>query len=272
VAELDTLFGEAADMGVLSILLTGGEPLLCPELPRLITQYPQLLFVVVTNGSLVTRDISRKLAQSGNVLALVSLEGGSFDTERRRGAGTHETARRALTMFRDADLLSGFSVTVGADNVDRLKDDEFIDEMIELGCAVGFYTEYVPCGVKAYPNMLLDRESREGFRRAVLGLMHRKHIVLIQFPHDEYGSDNLCSAAGRESVHINSRGDVEPCPFVPVARDNIRNGGLMAAFKSAFLREIRTNRDLLRRSRFACALFEHREELYTIAKKYDVPY
>ena len=85
--------------------------------------------------------------------------------------------------------------------------------------------------------------------------------MLVQFPQDEYGEDDRCVAAGQMSLHINAQGDVEPCPFAPIARENIRRGGLIAACRSPFLRAIRENPTLLRRQRMACALFEHREEL-----------
>jgi MoaA/NifB/PqqE/SkfB family radical SAM enzyme len=138
--------------------------------------------------------------------------------------------------------------------------------MIELGCSVGYFTEYVPCGPDAIPEWVLNEEERATFHQTVLDLRRRKPIVLIQFPHDEYGVDNRCSAAGNKSMHINSQGDVEPCPFVPIARENIRHGGLKIACESPFLRSIREHPDLLRRNRYACALWEHREEIERLVK------
>jgi MoaA/NifB/PqqE/SkfB family radical SAM enzyme len=70
------------------------------------------------------------------------------------------------------------------------------------------------------------------------------------------------------SFHINSQGDIEPCPFVPVARENIRNGGLIAACQSPFLRAIREQPELLQRQRYACSLFEHRAELDGLAQQF----
>ncbi len=126
---------------------------------------------------------------------------------------------------------------------------------------MGFFTEYVPCGDHPRHDWVLDRESREQFRQKVLELQARKSLVLIQFPHDEYGKANLCSAAGVASFHVNSQGGVEPCPFSPYFVDNIRQEGLCQACGSSFLESIRCQPALLRRSEYACALFEHREEI-----------
>ncbi|MCK4450270.1 MAG: hypothetical protein KAX26_06730, partial [Anaerolineae bacterium] len=140
-------------------------------------------------------------------------------------------------------------------------------KMVVLGCSVGFFSEYVPCGPNPRPDWILDEAARASFRQRVLDLRCHKPIVLIQFPHDEYGENNRCRAAGQASLHINSQGDVEPCPFVSIACENIRQGGLIAACQSPFLRTIREHPTLLKRQRFACALFEHRAELGALAQQ-----
>jgi MoaA/NifB/PqqE/SkfB family radical SAM enzyme len=266
-AELDTLFGECAGLGVPAILITGGEPLLLPYVPGLIERHRMLFFVLITNGSLVDPGVARRLTASGNVLTLVSIEGNRSDTDARRGAGAYAKAVGALGALRDAGALHGFAATVHASNAGYLGSDAFIDDMARLGCVTGYFTEYVPCEETPRPEWLLDVEARAAFRRRVLDLRRRRRIVLVQFPEDEYGSENICSAAGRYSLHIGSRGEVEPCPFVPISCENVRDGGLERAVRSAFLGAIRERPDLLRRDRLACALFEHRAEVEELADR-----
>jgi MoaA/NifB/PqqE/SkfB family radical SAM enzyme len=140
--------------------------------------------------------------------------------------------------------------------------------MIGAGCSVGYFTEYVPCGHSPKADWCLSEERREAFRQSVLNLRSRKPMILIQFPADEYGPDNQCTAAGRASLHINAQGDVEPCPFVPIAADNIRQGGLLAACQSRFMKAIRGRPEVLRRGRFACALFEHSADVEAIGRDF----
>jgi hypothetical protein len=75
----------------------------------------------------------------------------------------------------------------------------------DLGCAVGFFTEYVRCGPNATSDWVLDEAARAAFHKRVLDFRRRKLIVLSQFPDDEYGQENRCSGARRVSLHINSR-------------------------------------------------------------------
>ena len=259
--ELDALFTEATDLGVISIVVTGGEPLFREGLLEIIGRYRRLLFVVITNGSLMTDESATRLVSFGNVIPLVSSEGFPEDTDERRRSGAHEAAIAALKRLREADACFGFAAMNTTANTEHVASDRFIDRMSGLGCALGFLTEYVPVGRDERPEWLLDEQKRAAFRERVLKRRRHERLVLIQFPHDEYGEDNLCSAAGRSSIHISSTGDVEPCPFVPLSCDNIREGGLAAACRSDFLRSIRERPHLLRRERHACALFEHRTEL-----------
>jgi MoaA/NifB/PqqE/SkfB family radical SAM enzyme len=268
--ELDALFSEAEDLGIHSIVLTGGEPLLRNDMFDLIAQHRRLLFFLITNGSLMTPDIARRIARSGNIISLVSIEGFASDTDERRRPGAHETAMRAFAHLRKARAAFGFVATNTSANSSRLATDEFIDQMIAIGCAVGFFTEYVPSGPNPKPDWVLDEAARAAFRKRVLEFRRCKPIVLSQFPDDEYGKENRCSGAGRVSLHINSQGDVEPCPFVPVARENIRHGGLITACQSPFFRAIREQPKLLRRQRYACSLFEHRPELDDLLRKKDL--
>jgi MoaA/NifB/PqqE/SkfB family radical SAM enzyme len=267
--ELTALLTEAETLGVHSIVLTGGEPLLRDDVLDLIAEHPRLLFFLITNGSLITPEVARRVAHNANLVTLVSIEGFAPDTDGRRHPGAHHTAMAAIDRLRIARAVYGFVATYSAANAAQLATDAFIDRMVDVGCAVGFFTEYVPCGSDPRPDWVLDEGTRAPFRERVLEFRRSKPIVLSLFPDDEYGRENRCAGAGRSSLHINSQGDIEPCPFVPIARDSIRNGGLLAGCRSPFLHAIREHPELLRRQRYACSLFEHCDELHGLAKQFD---
>jgi MoaA/NifB/PqqE/SkfB family radical SAM enzyme len=109
--ELDALYFEAEELGVHSIVLTGGEPLLRGDTLDIIARHHRLLFFTITNGSLITSDVARCIPRSGNAIPLVSIGGSAADTDDRRGAGAHETALRALDHLRKAKALFGFVAT-----------------------------------------------------------------------------------------------------------------------------------------------------------------
>ena len=264
--ELDKLFAEAEELGVLSIVVTGGEPFLRDDTIELMEKHKKLLFVPVTNGSKVTSKLAKRIAKSGNIIQLVSIEGVKKHTDNRRKEGAHEIAVRAMKLLRGAGACFGFAATNTSENSKFLGTETFIDNMIEIGCTLGYFTEYVPCGGHPRKDWLLSEKERESFRKKVLDFRRKKPIVLVQFPQDEYGEENRCTAAGISSLHINSEGGIEPCPFINISLENIRNGGLKTAFESPFLKAIRERENLLKREKLACSLFEHYSELKKLEK------
>lgn len=264
---LDNLLKEAVDLGFLAVLITGGEPFLRAEIPSLLAKHKSLLFIIISNGSKVSNELSKAIAKSGNTLVLISVEGFSEQTDSRRGEGAHETALKAITRLRRFGVPVGFSVTSHAKNISCLGSEAFIDRMISLGCITGLFSEYVPCGPDIQPEWVLDEEQREAFHQQVLLMRARKPIVLVQFPQDEYGEANRCTAAGQASLHINPRGGVEPCPFVAVSIENVIDKGLIAAIHSPFFRAIRERPHLLKRQKYACSLFEHLPEIQELAEE-----
>lgn len=265
--ELDNLFTEAEEFGILSIVVTGGEPYLRDDTIELMEKHKKLLFVPITNGSKITAQLAKRISKSGNIIQLVSIEGVKKHTDNRRKEGAHEKAIRAMKLLRDAGACFGFAVTNTSENSGTLGTDIFIDNMIELGCTLGYFTEYVPCGPYPNKNWVLNKKKREAFRKKVLDFRKRKPIVLVQFPQDEYGEENRCTAAGIQSLHINSVGGIEPCPFINISLENIRDGGLKTALESPFLKAIRERENLLKRKKLACSLFEHYSELKELVKE-----
>ena len=259
-SELDALLREAEDLGVLVVAVIGGEPLLREGLLDILASHRRLLAVLFTNGSLVTTEIARSVASSGNVLPLVSIEGRPSDTDERRHRGAHAAALSALASFREAGACYGFAAMNTALNSQYLTSDEFIDAMQSLGCVLGLLTEYVPCELSTKPEWSLTEVERDEVRRRVLSLRRRKRVVLMQFPYDEYGTANSCSAAVRALIHITSQGDIEPCPFVPIALENIRRGGLTGACTSPLPSALSETPELLGRYRPVCRVFADRAE------------
>jgi MoaA/NifB/PqqE/SkfB family radical SAM enzyme len=263
--EIDSLFAEAVKLGVCAFVITGGEPFLRDDIVSLMCRYRSLLFIPITNGSRIDARIARQCKKSGNIMPLVSIEGDAALTDRRRQPGAYATAMQAFSHFRDAGMCFGFAATNTAENTGYLGSDTFIDTVRRAGCSIGFFSEYVPCGPSPRTDWLLSTAQRNEFRERVLQIRTRGTLMLVQFPHDEYGEHNRCTAAGTLSLHINAQGGIEPCPFVSVSRESIRRGGLRAACESRFLASIRNTPSLLQRHHYACSLFEHMDGVRTLA-------
>jgi MoaA/NifB/PqqE/SkfB family radical SAM enzyme len=265
--EIDNLFGSAERMGVFLFVITGGEPLMREGILEVFHRHKRLLFLMITNGKLLDKETARKIARSRNIIPVVSLEGWREQTDARRGHGVHDQVERAMGYLQSEGVAFGFSAMVARDNFEALSSDQFVDEMVERGCALGFYTEYVPVGSAARWELVLEEGEQKQFRKRILKLRKNKPIMIAHLPDDEYGNDNRCKAVVYGSVHINAQGYVEPCPFAHFACDNIRDKGLDEIFRSQFLAKLRSSDAAVRRGRIGCALFENMEILQDIATK-----
>ncbi len=176
-AELSDLFNEAHNMGLLAAVLTGGEPLMRDDILDIVEKQSQILFVLITNGSLMTPEKAAAIGRMKNLVVLVSIEGSCVFTDERRGDGAHQAVLEAMAMLKDAGAFFGFAATNNTQNSSYLGSDEFIDDLIERGCSVGLITEYLPCGQKPRFEWVLNAMQREQFRQRILKMMSVKPIV-----------------------------------------------------------------------------------------------
>ncbi len=100
-AALDTevfrsILDEALPLGLTGVKLTGGEPLLHPEIDRIVEMVrdARVRLLMETNGTLCTPELARKIADCQNVSVAVSLDGSD--------AATHEWIRGQKGCFRTA--------------------------------------------------------------------------------------------------------------------------------------------------------------------------
>jgi len=262
---IDGMLAEAERMGVLLFVITGGEPLMRDGILEMFQQHKRLLFLLITNGTLLDDRTTEMIARAGNIMTVVSLEGKREQTDLRRGKGIYDRVEQTMRHLQSAGALFGFSAMVTRDNFETLSSDGFIQEMVARGCTLGFYTEYIPIGSAARWELVLEDEEQEQFREKILEIRRSKPIMVAHLPDDEYGPDGKCLGVMGGCIHINAQGYVEPCPFTHFAGDNIRDKGLDEVFRSRFLAQLRSSDAVCRHGRLGCALFENLKIVQDIA-------
>jgi MoaA/NifB/PqqE/SkfB family radical SAM enzyme len=255
--KLRRVVAEADELGVSIILLAGGEPLTRPEMLDITADYPQIVFPLFTNGTLLDEAMMQRIKSQRHVVPIISLEGHQIDTDSRRGAGVHSQALKVMHALHAQHILFGTSLTLTRQNFDVAMDAAYLRQLIAAGCQVFFFVDYVPVqeGTEA---LLLTDEQREGATRMLAAYQEEMPALFIALPGDEemYGG---CLAAGRGFIHINPEGRVEPCPFSPFSDSSLQEMSLKEALQSDFLKAIRANADELDETRGGCALWTKRD-------------
>ncbi len=263
---IDEVVREASDLGVFFFVITGGEPYLRPEMIDLYERYRSVLFLTVTNGTLIDAGLVSRLAGAGNVLPVVSIEGTREQTDGRRGEGVYDRVIACMRQFKDARIPFGFSALVTRESAATLGSDGFVGEMVERGCTVGFFNEFIPVE-RGDVALVPDGAQRRWFAERVDHIRGRHPIVLLNLPADEYDADGRCMSVAGGAMHITARGDVEPCPFAHFARENVTRSSFREVLRSPFLAAIRGHPTVLRCGEIGCSLVNNHATLEAIAEE-----
>ena len=226
------------EFGVHFFTITGGEPFMRPEMLDVYEKHKDCWFQIYTNGQCITKDVARRLSELGNTGLMLSVEGLEAETDERRGRGVFKKIERAAKMLRDEGVLIGYSATATRNNVGAVSSPEFVDTMLDWGALIGWYFQYIPIGERPDANLMLTPEQRDFLRRRLYVERATKPIFIADFWNDGPAVDG-CMAGGKRYLHINCRGDIEPCVFCHFAVDNIYDTTVTKALRSPFFRGIR---------------------------------
>ena len=258
VAELRALLSDARDLGVSMVALAGGEPLTRPEIVDVAAEFPELLFPLVTNGSLLDDSLLDKLQKLRNVIPVISLEGLECETDARRGrrrlpararrdgppAGSPHPLRR-LDHGDAPQLRPGHQPPLRAASW----------WTAEPGSS-STWTTY-----RSRPGRSISSPARPSGMPEPLTMMllrseFRALFVASAASEAAFGG---CMAAGEGFVHVSAEGDLEPCPFSPFSDTNLREVPLRVALQSRLLRNIRESGVRLSETNGGCALWAKRD-------------
>jgi MoaA/NifB/PqqE/SkfB family radical SAM enzyme len=236
-ALLNRILDEAKALGIYFIVVSGGEPFTYPGIHDIWKKHSDMWFQVYTSGVTLNQAGVQRLAELGNVMPCLSVEGFASETDRRRGAGHFERLMKAFANLRAEGVPFGFSVTTTRENNDLATSDAFIKFYIEQGASVGWYFQYMPIGREPMLEMMPTPEQRLLRLQRLRELRRQFPMLLADFWNDGPMVGG-CIAAGRRYLHINNAGDVEPCVFCQISTDNIREKSLLEILQTSRLFQV----------------------------------
>lgn len=258
--EWERIFREARDMGVSFLFLVGGEPLVRKDVIEKAAQFPEILFPVITNGTMLTGKYLALFDQHRNLLPVLSIEGDRHQTDARRGSGIYETLQTTMEQLQKRHIAFGASVTVTAENLSTVTDTPFLQQLQNAGCKAVLYVEFVPTS-SSLQSLTLDDTGRAQLADRLAEIRRQdQSMLLLSFPGDEKSSGG-CLAAGRGFFHINAHGGAEPCPFSPYADSNVRNRSLREAMDSPLFRNLQEQGFLTEDHDGGCVLYQKQQQV-----------
>jgi len=259
---LHNLFTQAHQVGISIALLAGGEPLLRTNLLQITENFPEMLFPLFTNGTLMDDTQINRISRQRNVIPVLSIEGQKEETDSRRGQGVFDRLDEVVKTLFDRKLFFGISVMTTRQNFETVVDESFVRSWIRAGCKLFFFVEYVPLE-ESVPLMELTDIQRKILWAHICRWEQNLPALFVAFPGDEekFGG---CLSAGRGFIHVSAQGNLEPCPVAPYSDTSLENIPLKEALQSRFLKTIRENHDRLSETKGGCALWQQRDWVKSI--------
>lgn len=261
-SELRSVIGQGEDLGVSFMVLAGGEPLVRDDIITIIQDHPDILFLMFTNGLLITDSLAARFKKQRNIVPLVSMEGYDQETDNRRGEGVYRTLLETIDRLKRNEVFFGVSITVTRSNFAVVTAPSFIENIARRGGKLILFAEYTPIKENT-DEWVITEDQRLELSTLIEGFRKKHSTLFVNVPGDEKDFGG-CLSAGRGFVHISAEGDLEPCPFAPYSDVNLRDKSLKDALQSPFLKTIREDDGHLEEGHGNCALWARREWMKTL--------
>ena len=222
--------------------IVGGEPFMHHELLDMLGDHPDCYFQVFTNGHFITDEVAKRIRKLGNITPLISIEGSEIISDQRRGRpNVYSKSMEGIQNCLKNKVFTGVCTSLCQTNFTDLLREEWVDRLIEMGVFYTWFHVYRPMGPNSNPDLCLTPEQQLAIRKFVVEMRAKKPIIIVDAYFDGEGHA-LCPAATGITHHINPWGDIEPCPIIQFATENIHTEGKTLKEKingSKFLRDFR---------------------------------
>jgi len=270
--EFDRILTEAKELGIYFVVVSGGEPYMRHDLLDMFAKHSDMIFLTYTNSTIIhNKNLAPKLAELGNVMPAISVEGFEKETDYRRGKGVFQKIISTMEALRDEGVMFGFSATPMRHNNELLVSDDFIDFYLDKGVFFGWYFNYVPVGRDPDPSLMPTVQQRLHRYNRIREIRATKPILAADFWCDGPLTHG-CLSAGRTYFHINADGGVEPCVFHQFSVDNILGKPLIEVLNSPYFQYMRQAVEAERNTLRPCPIIDRPNILRkAVAKFHPMP-
>lgn len=264
---IDSIIRQGKEMGTYMYIYTGGEPLVRKEdLMKICEMHPDCAFLAFTNGSLIDEEFCNEMLRVKNFVPAISLEGFEEANDGRRGEGVYQKVQNAMKLLKEHKLPFGISTCYTSKNVEDVSSEKYFDLIIDSGALFVWFFHYMPVGNEAAVELLPSPEQRELMFNKIREYRKCKPIFSMDFQNDAQYVHG-CIAGGRNYLHINAKGDVEPCVFIHYSNCNIHYTSLLDAYKSPLFMAYHDNQPFNDNMLRPCPMLENPEYLRQMVKE-----
>ena len=269
VEDLDNIITQGKELGTYLYTILGGEPFVrFNDLYRLATKHSDCLFQVFTNGTLITEKVANQIAELKNFIIVFSVNGDKNEVDFMRGPGVYERVIQSIEFLNQRNLMFGMSLVLTSRNYELMTSEAFYKTWENRGVMYAWNFLFMPVVKNPDLSLMPSAEQRVTYGEYIKTYREKHPLFIMDFWADAPAVHG-CIAGGRRYLHINHKGDVEPCIFAHFATHNIKQHSLLEALKSPFFTAIRQHQphtdNLLR----PCMIIDNPQILRDVCRRHN---
>ncbi|HUU92990.1 MAG TPA: radical SAM protein [Phycisphaerae bacterium] len=225
--ELQSVIDQTLDLGVCTMIFTGGEPMVRADLPDLIAHVDKnrAHTMIFTSGVLLSEKNVEKLAEAGLGSMNVSIDADTAEAhdELRRMPGAFRKAMDGARRAREAGILTGISTYGCHETVNS----GALEHLLEMACDEGFHEvtifDCVPTGkFLSRPEVIMGRKDIKRIRALADAYNASDRPIGITAQAKANAYDGGGCFGGFAQFYMTCYGDINPCDFNPISFGNVR--------------------------------------------------
>jgi radical SAM protein with 4Fe4S-binding SPASM domain len=231
------------------INLTGGEPLCCPFFFKILDEFKKdkdlYSFSILTNGTLISEEIAKRISEYGPEYVQVSLEGGKKINDYVRGEGVYKKVAKAIKYLKKYNIFVSISFTATKLNyrefpkvvkyAEKYKvDNVWSDRFIPLG------TEYDKDFLMNFDETQEYLSIMENERQKLKQQKSKTNIAMYRALQFQMTNDfpYRCTA-GSTLLTVMENGDLVPCRRMPIVVGNLKEENMYNLYqKNKILKQL----------------------------------
>jgi len=235
------------------INITGGEPLCNPHLFKildLIKKDEKLIsFSILTNGTLITENIAKKIKSYNPYYVQVSLEGGQKTNDYIRGKGTYKKIAKGIKNLKKYNIFTSISFTATTLNYKEFP--KVVSYAKKYKVDNVWSDRYIPLGDSEDKNLSLNVSQTQEYlsimakERLKLKRKQFNKITISMYRALQFQKTNDFAygcTAGDTLLTVMENGDLVPCRRMPIVVGNLLKDDMYKLYKTnSILKELRKN-------------------------------
>lgn len=224
------------------INLTGGEPLCSPYFFKILDEFKKdkdlYTFSILTNGTLITEEIAKRIATYYPSYVQVSLEGGRKTNDYVRGKGVYKKVGQAVKLLKKYNIFVSISFT--ATKLNYKEFPKVVKYARKLKVDNVWSDRFIPLGTENDEEFLMSKTETQEY----LEIMQKERIRLrnkkskttvsmyraLQF--QKTNDFPYKCTAGSTLLTVMENGNLVPCRRMPIVVGNLIKDNMLELYKN----------------------------------------